>query len=200
MYSCLTPKDPSNPSVVTSDLYPQLRGHPCSRSSPALGLFLSLKWSWRTAFLTQPVCVWEFSSLSSVFCTRLENCQQWQSCPVVPPLLSLCTLVLCFQLHHHHKSSQFKLPPRSVALRGCLWSGAQSLHASEKDVALPLRSNMSIIRGMALLSFSFLSFTELSQNPHGENKTMWGTGCFETNPQFTHQEKKFNREIQQPPK
>lgn len=108
---------------------------------------------------------------------------------MVPPLLSLCTLGLCFQLHHHHRSSQFKLPPRLVALRGCLLSGAQSLHASEKDVALPLRSNMSIIRGMALLSFSFLSFTELSQNPHGENKTMWGTGHSETNPQFTHQEK-----------
>lgn len=118
---------------------------------------------------------------------------------MVPPLLSLCTLGLCFQLHHHHKRSQFKLPPR-LGLRGWLWSGAQPLHTSEKDVALLLRGNMSIIRGMALLSFSFLSFTELSQNPHGENKTMWGTGRSETNPQFTHQEKKFNREIQQPPK
>lgn len=47
---------------------------------------------------------------------------------------------------------------------------------------------------MALLSSSFLSFTELSQSPHGEQSHV-GHCHSETNPQFIHQEKKKKKKL-----
>lgn len=55
------------------------------------------------------------------------------------------------------------------------------------------------IRGMALLSSFFLSFTEPSQSPHGENKAIWGTAILKpTHSSYTKE--KNPTEIQQPPK
>lgn len=173
MYSCLTPKDPSNPSVVTSDLYPELWGSLLLQGfSPALGLFLSpkvelahsLPYPAFPVFLHQAIGLPAAAVLShGGISVVLLHTRSMLSAPPSP-----------------HELNSSCHPDWLPSEAGC--GLGPNLHTPQKDVAMPLRSNMSI-RGMALLlSSSFLSFTELSQSPHGEkNKIMWGTAILKPN-------------------
>lgn len=132
--------------------------------SPILGLFLSPKVELAHILpYTAGFELWEFSSLSSVCAPGYRTAgsvspdPRWHCC--CPSAYSVCA----FSSTIITTQAQFKLHP------DWFWSWAQPSTSEKDGHASHSEADMSI-RGMALLSSFFLSFTEPSQSPHGETK------------------------------